>query len=167
MKRLLSILCVCTLALCSNAGYSQQKQWNTEVPKQIIILSSTKNYNEALATAKEAAKKLGKELNLRGHSPNPKTGLSLSKEDCAGSGGSDERDYPCYEARGDGNAENDDYISIEYSSWYKGFAKDLYIVVAGVTDEKGAAAEKALAAVKKVYSGAYGKRTMIWYGPMN
>lgn len=166
MKRLVSIVCICVFALVGNYCYAQDK-WNSEVPKQLIIVRSTKNYSEALAAAKEAAQKLGKKLDLHGLTPNPKTGLSLSQEACKGSGGSDEKDYPCYEARGDGNAQNDDYISIEYSSWYKGFAKDYFIVVAGVTDEKGAAAEKLLAQVKKVYKDAYGKRTMIWYGDMN
>lgn len=168
MKALLSFIILCAFALTGNSGYSQSAQkWNSEVPRQLIIIKSTKTYDEALVVAREAAKRLGKKLDLRGLKPNAKIGLSMSEADCHGTGGSDDHGYPCYEARGDGNALNDDYISIEYSTAYKGFTKGLYIVVAGITDVSGAAAEQQLAHVKKVYSDAYGKRTMIWYGDMN
>ncbi|BAV04744.1 hypothetical protein SAMN05421788_11153 [Filimonas lacunae] len=166
MKTSITVTLCCLLALVSNYSFAQAK-WNSEVPKQIIIVKSTKDYNDALTTAKEAAKRLNKKLDLRGLSPNAKIGLSMSQADCNGTGGSDSKDYPCYEARGDGNATNDDYISIEYSSVYKGLTKGYYIVVAGITDVKSSEADKLLAQVKKVYNDAYGKRTMIWYGDMN
>lgn len=162
MKTTLSILLI---FICSLNGFAQKK-WNSEIPKQIIIVRSTKSYDEALAAAKDASKKLGKKLDLRNLTPNAKIGLTWPENLCK-TGGSDEKDFPYYPARGDGNADNDDYISIEYSDGYKGFAKGLYIVVAGVTDVSGAAAEKQLADVKKVYKDAYGKRAMIWYGPMD
>lgn len=166
MKTFLPATLFCLFALLGFKGFSQ-KQWNSEIPKQIIIIKSSKSYDEALATATEAAKKLGKKLDLRGLHPNTKTGLTMSEADCHGTGGSDDLGYPCYQARGDGSAENDDYISVEYSNVYKGMAKGFYIVVAGITDVSGTAAEKQLAQVKQVYSDAYGKRTMIWYGNMN
>ena len=166
MKAFISAILFCVFASFSSDGYSQAK-WNSEIPKQLIIIKSTKSYEEALATAKEAAKRLDKKLDLRGLKPNAKTGLSMSEADCHGSGGSDDLGYPCYQARGDGSAENDDYISVEYSNIYKGLTKGFYIVVAGITDVSGPAAEKQLAQVKQGYSDAYGKRTMIWYGNMN
>lgn len=166
MKTFLFLAFFCLLFLPGYNGYSQQK-WNSEVPKQIIIIKSSKNYEEALATARDAAKRLNKKLDLRGLRPDPKIGLTMSESDCHGTGGSDDLGYPCYQARGDGNAENDDYISVEYSNVYKGMTKGFYIVVAGITDISGAAAEKQLAQVKQVFSDAYGKRTMIWYGSMN
>ncbi|WP_343667609.1 hypothetical protein [Chitinophaga sp.] len=153
------------ILLCSLNGFAQKK-WNTEVPKQIIIISSTPKYEEALKTAKVAAEKLGKKLDLRGLSPNAKTGLTLSEADCK-TGESDEKDFPYYPARGDGNAENDDYISVEYSSAYKNLSGGYYIVVAGIQDVSGPEATKLLAEVKQVFRDAYGKRTMVWYGSMD
>lgn len=162
MKKALSLLftIVCSLTVFS------QKKWNSEVPKQIIIIRSTPKYEEALATAKSAAKQLGKKLDLRELQPNAKTGLTLSEAACK-TGGSDEKDFPYYPARGDGNAENDDYISVEYSSAYKNLSGGYYIVVAGIQDVSGQEAEAVLAKVKTVFKDAYGKRTMIWYGPMD
>lgn len=162
MKTTLSILFI---LICSLNGFAQKK-WNTEVPKQIIIIRSTKSYDEALKAAKNASKQLGKKLDLRELVPDAKTGLTWPESRCK-TGESDEKDFPYYPARGDGNADNDDYISVEYSDAYKGFAKGFYIVVAGITDVSGAAAEKQLADVKKVYKDAYAKRAMIWYGPMD
>lgn len=162
MKTTLSILLI---FICSLNVFAQKK-WMTEVPKQVIIVRSTKSYEEALTAAKDAAKRLGKKLDLRELQPNAKTGLTLSEAACK-TGGSDEKDYPYYPARGDGNAENDDYVSVEYTDAYKGFAKGFYIVVVGITDVSGAAAEKLLAEVKKVYGDAYGKKTVVWYGPMD
>ncbi|WPV69978.1 hypothetical protein [Chitinophaga sp. LS1] len=159
MKTTLSILLI---FICSLNGFAQKK-WMSEVPKQIIIVRSTKSYEEALTAAKDAAKKLGKKLDLRELSPNAKTGLTLSEAACK-TGGSDEKDFPYYPARGDGNADNDDYISVEYSNAYKHLSGGYYIVVAGIQDVE---AKKLLAEVKAVFKDAYGKRTMVWYGPMD
>jgi hypothetical protein len=156
----LSILCAFILLINAVVVYAQDK-YNTEVPKDILILRSTKDYQTAVATAKQAASRLHKELDLRGLRPNRKIGLTMSKADC------DEYDYPCYLARGDGNAENDDYISIEYSNAYKGFAKGYYIVVAALTDVKSTSMKAQLAAINKIYPDAYAKRTFIWFGCMH
>jgi hypothetical protein len=144
-----------------------QDKFNTEVPKDIIIVRSTKDYKTALLTAKQAASKLKKKLDLRGLSPNSKIGLSMSKGDCNGVGGGDDLGFPCYQARGDGNAFNDDYVSVEYSDAYKGFAKGYYIVVAAITDVKSASMKAKLAQINKVYPDAYAKRTYIWFGCMH
>ncbi|QJD97207.1 hypothetical protein HH214_15680 [Mucilaginibacter robiniae] len=149
------------ILLFGSVGVSAQDHYNTEVPKDIIILRSTNDYQAALTAAKQAASTLHKKLDLRGLKPKAKIGLSMSKVDC------DELGYPCYIARGDGAAANDDYISIEYSNAYKGFAKGYYIVVAAITDVNSAALKLKLAAINKLYPDAYAKRTYIWFGCMH
>jgi hypothetical protein len=158
---------IASLLVCYfNQTFAQDK-YNTEVPKDIIILRSTKDYQIALATAKQAASRLHKKLDLRGLKPNKKIGLTMSKVDCYGSGGGDDLGYPCYPARGDGTAANDDYVSIEYADAYKGFAKGYYIVVAAITEVKSAAMKTQLAQINKIYPDAYAKRTFIWFGCMH
>jgi len=144
-----------------------QDEFNVEVPKDIIILNSTKDYKAALSTAKKASALLHKKLDLRGLMPNDEIGLSMSKGDCMEDAGGDENGYPCYPARGDGAAVNDDYISVEYSNAYKGFARGYYIVVAAITDVKSLNMKNKLTTIKKKYSDAYAKRTYIWRGCMH
>jgi hypothetical protein len=181
-------LCISGVLMCSlNESFAQEKyvpvvfkstkdhgnepvpkeKYNTEVPRDIIILKSTKDYKAALKMAKQAARRLHKDLDLRGLSPNKKLGLTLSKDECHGGGGSDDYGYPCYLPRGDGNAENDDYVSIEYSNAYKGFGKGYYIVVAALSDVNSAAMKTQLAQINKIYPDAYAKRTFIWFGCMH
>ncbi len=143
------------------------EKFNTEVPKDIIILSSTTDYKAALSLAKQASTRLNRKLDLRKLKPGPKGGLTLSEKECYGAGGGDDLGYPCYWARGDGNAANDDYISIEYSNAYKGFAKGYYIVVAGIADVKSAALKSRLTQIRRSYPDAYAKRTYVWFGCMH
>lgn len=143
------------------------EKFNTEVPKDIIILGSTTDYKGALSLAKQASVRLKRKLDLRGLKPVAKTGLTMSEKACYGVGGGDDLGYPCYQARGDGNAANDDYISVEYSNAYKGFAKGYYIVVAGITDVQSAAMKNKLAGIQKIYPDAYAKRTFVWFGCMH
>lgn len=156
-----------TLLFIANSSSAQQEDFNVEVPKDIIIVNSTKDYKTALSTAKQAASSLHKKLDLRGLSPNGKIGLSMSKAYCMEDAGGDETAYPCYPARGDGAALNDDFISIEYSNAYKGFAKGYYIVVAAITDVKSTDMKNKLTVIKKKYPDAYAKRTFIWRGCMH
>lgn len=139
------------------------QEFNTTVAKDIVILHSTKDYNAALKTAQDAAKRLGKKLDLESNHPHKQLGLSMTKADCAGNG----YDYPCYTARGDGNAANSDYISVEYSDAYEGFAKGYYIVVAGVATPNSAALQNTVTIARKWYKDAYAKRTHIWFGCMH
>ncbi|MFW0718207.1 hypothetical protein [Pedobacter sp. N23S346] len=157
----------CALLIFAAHNTFAQDEFNVEVPKDIIIVNSTKDYKLALSTAKKASASLHKKLDLRGLMPNNKIGLSMSKGDCMEDAGGDETGYPCYYARGDGAAINDDYISVEYSNAYKGFTKGYYIVVAAITDVKSQDMENKLAAIKKKYPDAYAKRTFIWRGCMH
>lgn len=153
------------LLLCSLPCKSiyAQPAFNTTVPKEIVILRSTKDYTTALKTAREAAAKLGRKLDLKSNHPNKKLGLSMTKADCEGSA----YEYPCYTARGDGGAENSDYISIEYSDAYEGFAKGYYIVVAAIGNPGSAQVKSTTAMAKKWYKDAYAKRTSVWHGCMH
>ncbi len=155
------LLCSCCPPAFAQAGY------NTSVLKDIIIIKSTKVSDSALSAAKTAAGTLKSKLDLRGLKPIAKTGLTASKQECHSGGGSDNFGYPCYWARGDGDTVNDDYISIEYSNAYKGFAKGYYIVVAAITDVKSQSMQQKLAFIQQQYPDAYAKRTFVWFGCMH
>ncbi|GAB5418853.1 MAG: hypothetical protein Crog4KO_01660 [Crocinitomicaceae bacterium] len=127
-----------------------------------VIIISTKSYDAALNRAKEASEKLGYPLDLRGLHENKEIGLSLSKkvceEDICGGGLS----YPIYIPRSDWGSEQ--YVSIEYSDAFDGFAKGYYIVVIS-SGEKGAAGVKqSLLEAKKFYKDAYAKTCSVWMG---
>ena len=139
-----------------------QSNFNTEVPKDIVILQSTRDYAAALAGARQAATR-GRPLKLAGNKPNKELGLSASKTDCVEGG----YDYPCYTPRGQGGAENSDYLSIEFSDGYTGFATGYYIVVAALAPPNSPALRQTLARVQRAYPAAYAKRTAVWFGCMH
>mgnify|MGYP000844699870 FL=1 len=144
------------LFLFTKAASAQE--FNSSVSKNIIILLSTKNYAVAKKFAVEAGKKLQKEVKFGGLTPNPKSGLTMNRTDCETFG------YPCYIARGEGNAANTNHISIEYSNAYEGFAKGYYIVVAGIADPKSEDLAMELQKIRRVYKNVYAKQTKVWFG---
>jgi len=152
-----------TSLLAGTAPVLAQTNYNTEVPKDIVILQSTRDYAAALAGAKQAAAQLGRPLKLAGYQPHKATGLSASKADCEGGG----YDYPCYVPRGQGQAENSDFVSIEFSDGYRGFAKSYYIVVAALAPPNSPTLRQTLARVQRAYPAAYAKRTAVWFGCMH
>ena len=159
--RLLTACLPALLALTTPA--LAQQAFNVDVPKDIVILQSTRSYAAALTGAKQAATKLGRPLKLAGNHPNKELGLSTSKADCEGDG----YDFPCYTPRGQGAAEDSDYISIEYSDGYEGFAKGYYIVVAALVKPQSTNLRQTLARVHRAYPSAYAKRTAVWFGCMH
>jgi hypothetical protein len=100
-----------------------QAQSGIAVPKGVIILQSTHEYAAVLAGAKQAAMRLHCPFESGGNHPYPSAGLTLRKTNCAANG----YQYPCYSPRGQGRAENSDYISIEYSDGYLGFTKGVLL----------------------------------------
>ena len=160
MKHNLIMLLTIILISFSNKSVLAQ-EWNTSVPKKILILNSSKDYATAKKVAIEASKKLKLELNIKDLKPNKKTGLTHSEADCETFG------YPCYIARGEGDAQNNYYISIEYSNAYEGFAQGYYIVVAGIDEPNSSKLKTELARVKKYYKTAYAKGTKVWHGCMH
>lgn len=155
------------LILLQGTSALGQQNYNTTVPKDLIIIKSTKSYSEALAIAKAAATLLQKKLDLRRLHPNKKTGLTLNLGDVYNGRSVDDSNYPYYPARGDGLAANDDYISVEYANAYQGFAKGYYLVVAAIGDVGSASIKTQLKQIHKIYPRAYVKRTSIWYGTLN
>jgi len=151
------------LAVFLAAPALAQSNFNTSVPKDIVILQSTRNYAAALAGARQAATRLNRPLQLAGYTPNKELGLTASKTDCEEGG----YDYPCYTPRGQGGAENSDYVSIEFSNGYTGFAEGYYIVVAALAPPNSPTLRQTLARVRRAYPAAYAKRTAVWFGCMH
>lgn len=157
-----SILSIFSFLLAAGPALAQS-DYNVDVPKDIVILQSTRDYAAALAGARQAATKLGRPLKLAGYHPNKELGLSASQADCTGGG----YDFPCYVPRGQGGAENSDYLSIEFSDGYAGFAKGYYMVVAALAPPNSATLRQTLARVQRAYPTAYAKRTSVWFGCMH
>lgn len=135
------------------------------VKKYFLILQSTKDYPSALQTAKNAAKSLKLDLDLRGLIPvkDTNTGLNLPVDSClkyAREAGEEDPDSSCYMARG--RYDDGIYVSIEYSNAIFGFAKGYYIVVAG----SGVKADQPLVATLKKaraqYADAYLKASTVY-----
>ena len=117
MKRILIIV---WLLLVGKISIAQDER--PYVKTGFVIIQSTKDYNTAKATAQKAALQLKQKLDLRDLKANKKSGLTYSQKDCENEGG-----YPCYISRG--RYDSGDYISIEWSNAFDGFAKGYYIVV--------------------------------------
>ena len=147
------------IILCSTQLHAQE--WNQMVDKQLVIISSTKDYATAKKIAQEASKKMKVNLSIDWLKPNKKTGLTFSETNC------EEYGYPCYIARGEGYADTTRLITIEYSTAYEGFAKGYYIVVAGVGPPESPSVKSILTLARKYYKDAYVKTTKVWYGCMH
>ena len=118
-------LATCLLAVFISSPAAQvQEPW---IPKEVLILQSTNNYKQALATAQQAATRLRVPLNLEDYKPNAQSGLTMSKDVCVANG----FEYPAYVPRGR-QEEKHAFVSIEYSNGYNGFAHGYYLVVAAV-----------------------------------
>ncbi|MDH5632143.1 MAG: hypothetical protein OEZ10_04030 [Gammaproteobacteria bacterium] len=143
---------------------SKVKKWVEEqsIKKQLVILQSTKNYNEALRTAKLASKTLKLKLDLRGLDHNDATGLTFSKEVCDGEGGFG---YPCYIARG--RYDDGDYVSIEHSSAYSEFSNGFFIVVASSHPKGSNEVTSVLELTRKHFKDSYAKTSMVYMGCMH
>jgi hypothetical protein len=135
-------------------GFAQEDR--PYIKKSFVIIQSTKNYAVAKLTAEKAAKQLHQKLDLRELKPNKKTGLTYADSVCENEGG-----YPCYISRG--RYDNGDYVSIEWSNAFDGFAKGLYIVViSSGLDVEGTNA--VLKNARKYFKDAYAKKTEIYVG---
>jgi hypothetical protein len=146
------------------AYYNSNAQTTTDentpyIKKSFLIIMSSRNYAAAKTLAVKAASRLNLKFDLRGLKPNRESGLTYNAKECEGNGW----DYPCYVSRG----RNDDgeFVTIDYSNAFKGFAKGYYIVTTASGD--AAMVKKALAKVKKVYKTAYKKQTEIYIGCMH
>ena len=121
--------------------------------KYILILKSTKDYNEAVNFATKASEKLGLEFDNEDRKYSEEKGIYFSE---VISEGISEGDY--YQRRYSG-----EYISLENSKDYKGFAAGYIIVVAGIYNDKESAS-KTLKKIKEFHSDAYVKKAKMWMG---
>lgn len=160
MKKIILLI----LSVFITPMFLSAQEFNTNVKKQIVILSSTTNYEKAKDLAREAAVKMKREWRDEfGLKPNKETGLTMSKKDCAESGW----DYPCYGARGHGSAENSYYISVEHSNSYEGLADGYFIVVACIDEPNSLMLKASLQTAKKYYKDAYVRNIKVWFGCMH
>ncbi len=158
MKQVL-LLSLLTIGFCAPSAEAQE---TPEITKQVLILRSTKSYQQASTTARQAAARLHAKLDLGGYRPNAQSGLTMSKAECEDNG----FEYPAYVPRGR-EAENSRIISIEYSDGYAGFAKGYYLVVAAVGQPGSALVRQTSVAARQWYPDAYTKQTRIWVGCMH
>lgn len=126
--------------------------------KEFVIIKSSPSFKEAADSAAQAAAELSVGLNLRGLSPNLRTGLTLSKEDCTRS----ELAYPCYVPRG--RRDDGSYASVEWSSEYDLFAKGLYVVMIASDVPGSSRNRRMLEAARRVYPKAYAKQAKMYVG---
>ncbi len=155
MKKLFLFLFITSFIKFINA---QDVEPQPYVKKEFCIILSTKNYSEAKKIALQAAKKTGIVTDFRGLVPNKKTGLTTPKIDVP-----EGEDYPQYYSRG--RYDDGEFLSIEYSNAFDGFAKGYYIVVACSGSK-----EITIATLKKVkpfYKSAYIKQTEVYIGCMH
>jgi len=126
--------------------------------KEFVILKSTPAFKEATQSAAKAAAALGVALNLRGLSPELRTGLTLSREDCARS----ELPYPCYVPRG--RWDDGVYVSVEWSSEYAFSARGLYVVMVASGAAGSGETRRMLEATRRFYPDAYAKQARVYVG---
>jgi hypothetical protein len=155
MKNIFSLL-----VLVNFSFFSLHGQDSTEVlaftTKSFCIIKSTTSYEDAKKTAQEAARKYFIKLNLRNLTPVKGIGLTMPVSECEENG----FEYPSYVARG--RYDDGEYISIEYSNAFSGFAENYYIVIAASGSVKEV--KNTLIKVKKTYKTAYLKKAKVYVG---
>ena len=135
-----------------------QENWNTEIENHFLIAASTKDYSSAAKSAQLIAEKMGLRYVDNEEYSNNKHGLTSSQADCEGDG----FDYPCYIPRGGPEQEN--YVSVEWSSFYAEFSEGYYIIVIANSPERDNEIQMLLQKVKIFAPSAYIKSAMIWNG---
>ncbi|MEI8344918.1 MAG: hypothetical protein WCG06_02480 [Candidatus Omnitrophota bacterium] len=148
------ILTILLLVFC-HVAHAEQKITDDMLysDQYILILKSTKDYNEALNFAKQASKKLGLKFDNEYRKYSQKDGIYFSatpKE------GVSEGDY--FPRRYSG-----EFITLENSKYYSELAPGYIIVVAGVYESK-VSSHPALNKSKQYYIDAYVKKVNLWMG---
>lgn len=125
------------------------------VEKAFLLVAATPDWDIARSTASQAAQGLALEIKVEVE-PLPDGGLTFTKETCESS----EFEYPCYVPRG--RFDDGEYVSVEYSTQYKGFTPGLYIVV--IASGEMEKVQQQLAAAKEMYPDAYIKKAPVYMG---
>lgn len=154
------LLIISFLCICFPSALLAQEENNWEKVDLVIILSS-KNYNDAVTRAGEAAEKMKIELNLRGLKENATIGLSMDSASCNENGW----EFPAYVARG--RYDRGKYISVEYSDAYPGLTTGYYIVVVCCDHTGEKSLSESLTEAKKFYPDAYVRKTKVYMGCMH
>lgn len=153
MKNILFLVSLLVTTFLNAQSFQKEK-------KGFCIILSTTSFTEAKRVAKEATTKLDLNADYRSLIANKITGLTMPKQDCIDAG----LIFPYYKARGvDANdlIDDGDFVSIEYSNKYKGFAKGYYIVVISSGDINNK--EPIFLKAKKFYKSAYIKYALVNY----
>ena len=151
-KRLFTLLII---VFIGSIGKAQDDDRHM-VTRSFLIIKSTTNYQKALKKAQLACNDLGLTLELRGNIYDKEEGLANTVE-CG-----------CGEEHGyfpRGRYDDGDYISIEYSSAYTGFAEGYYIIIVSSGDRSEV--KKLLPKAQQFYPDAYIKDSKIYMGCMH
>lgn len=149
---------ITVLALFSFSVFAQEELENQIQKTGFVIIYASQKYEAAKKTAEEAALKLGYELNFRGLEQHQHAGLTFTKKECETHG----FEYPAFVPRGRGGGEQ--FVSVEYTNHYDGFATGYYIVVVADSYKGSPLLDEALAHTKKSYPTAYIKYADIYVG---
>ncbi|MCJ8290809.1 MAG: hypothetical protein HRT58_14285 [Crocinitomicaceae bacterium] len=130
-----------------------QDDYVSHIDRSFLIIASSIDFEAAQKTALKAKNKLGLDYPTSIYYPDESEGFKTD-EVCG-----------CGEVHGyfpRGGYDGGNYVSIEYSSGYDGFAEGYYIVI--VSSGQKAAVQKELSKVKKHFAQAYIKNSEIYVG---
>lgn len=152
MKTLILLMLLSLLPFSVTFADEQAIEGEFYSDRYILILNSTKDYNEALNFANDAAKKLRLEFDNENKRYSKEKGIYFEGiEDDDYNGGYYPRRYA------------EEFISLENSGGYRGLADGFIIIVGGIYADRKSS-RQALAKVKTVYANAYVKKTKMWMG---
>jgi hypothetical protein len=144
----------------SSKNYAQEEgQFQT---KYFLIIGSVKTVDEARLLARQAEQKTGFTFKDPGLLADSSTGATFPRSVCESDCGFE---FPCYVARGrydDGN-----YLSIEYSNAYEGFAKGFFIVVAASSAKDLSKDTQLMNKIRAQYPKCYVKKNRVYIGCMH
>ncbi len=126
------------------------------VDKSFVITHSSKNYASAEKAAKNAREKLGWDLALRDCAIDSLKGF-ICNDSC-----------DCGEVHGympRGRYDDGNYVSVEHSDYYQGFAKGYYIVVVASGERKDL--NITLTKILPTFKDAYIKNAKVYMGCMH
>ncbi len=155
----LTLLVALSIAMAATAEENADAE--AFVDKEFVIVMSTASFKEATTAAASAAADLGLRFDPRGLSPQDRSGLTWSEQEC----GKRDVSYPCYVARG--RYDDGAYVSVEWSTAYQGFSKGLYLVMVASEEAGSTEISRMLAAARHTYPDAYAKRTRVYVACMH
>lgn len=130
-----------------------QNNYESFIDQSFLIIASSTDFDSAQKTAQIAKRKLGLDYPPSIYYPDKSEGFKTD-EACG-----------CGEIHGyfpRGGYDNGNYVSIEFSSGYEGFAEGYYIVI--VSNGEKELVQKELPNVKKHFTQAYIKNSEIYIG---